>query len=197
MKKEIFAGLGLGLLIGVIIGLSIAQVTGIILGALTSLLAAFFGLKDSGTATAGNRVIIGTFSISCLCSIFLGLYVRTHDLLSPSVKNEYDTYTGLKLFNKQEVKQILLFRTLGLVPKDYKAGAEKTAHQNSVLMSSDDAALRLCDSSTFSLLDLKNAFVQAGPAYAELANKVLLIPDTLDQYKTFLLIKDCLCKTKN
>ena len=46
MKKDIFSGLALGILIGTIIGLSIAEVTGIILGTLTSLLAGFFGLKN-------------------------------------------------------------------------------------------------------------------------------------------------------
>ena len=45
MKRDLISGFALGLLVGLLIGLSIAQVTGVILGALTSLLAAFFGLR--------------------------------------------------------------------------------------------------------------------------------------------------------
>jgi hypothetical protein len=197
MKKEIFAGFSMGALIGVIIGLSIAQVTGIVLGAFTSLLAAFFGLKEDGRSEPGNRMIIGTFCISCLLSIFLGLYVRTHDLLSPSIPSEVDAYAKTGLFNRQEMKQIILYKELGIVSKDVKVDNKKNSYQSSVLMSGSDGTLHLCIPPGSSLDDVKNAFIQSGPSFSEIANKILLIPDTLQQHRTFLLIRDCLCNTKN
>jgi len=59
MKRDLISGFALGLLVGLLIGLSIAQVTGIILGALTSLLAAFFGLRPDKEGETGNKVVIG------------------------------------------------------------------------------------------------------------------------------------------
>ena len=55
MKRDLISGFALGLLVGLLIGLSIAQVTGIILGALTSLLAAFFGLRPDKEGETGNE----------------------------------------------------------------------------------------------------------------------------------------------
>ena len=195
MKKEIYAGLGLGLLIGFIIGLSIAQVTGIILAALTSLLAAFFGLQNNLEGKTGNKVVIGTFSFTCIISIFFGLYIRTHNLLSPSLESNIVTYKNSKLFDQKEIKEIILFKELGLIPSGFKVKEDKVSPQSSVLMSGTDTSLNLCYSitNTSSLHDIKDAFIKSGPEYADLEKKISLIPDSVALRKTLLTLKSCLC----
>jgi len=197
MKKNIFAGLGLGLLIGTIIGLSIAQVTGIILGALTSLLAAFFGLRSNKDGEIGNQIIIGTFSISCLLSIFFGLYIRTHNLLSPSLSSEIKEYKNA-YFDTAEIKKIILFKELGLIPDGYNFSKEKKqTNRQTALMAGNQGVIDLCnavdDNST--LKDVKEAFDESGGKYSEIEKRLTLaIADSTELRNTLLFFKKLICE---
>lgn len=113
MKKQIFAGAGLGLLVGGIIGLSISETTGIILGALTSLLAAFFGLRSSKDGEEGNQLVIGSFGFACIMGIVFGIFVRTHQYLAPSIKSEMSAYLEAG-FDSTEAKEIILISKFGI-----------------------------------------------------------------------------------
>lgn len=196
MKKEIFAGIGLGLLIGTIIGLSIAQVTGIILGALTSLLAAFFGLRSSKDGETGNQITIGTFSLTCVFSIFFGLFIRTHNLLTPSLENQINEYK-IAHFDTSEIKKIILFKELGLVPagQSYSKDAIQT-NRNSVLMTADQKSLYLCGevNESSGLAEIKKAFDNSGGNYYEIERQLSsAISDSVKLRNTLLFFKNILC----
>ncbi|MEO6812869.1 MAG: hypothetical protein ABI172_03000 [Ginsengibacter sp.] len=197
MKKEIFAGLGLGILIGTIIGLSIAQVTGIILGALTSLLAAFFGLRGSKEGEKGNQMIIGTFSFACVLSVFLGLYIRTHNFFSPSLESEVKEYKTA-FFDTSEIKKIILFKQLGLLPEGYSFSKDAIhTNQNSVLMSGDEKSLYLCEAidENSSLDEIKKSFDNSGGKYSEIEKRLsLVISDTSNLRSTLLFFKSIICE---
>lgn len=196
MKKEIYSGISLGLLIGVIIGLSIADVTGIILGSLTSLLAAFFGLRASKDGEIGNKITIGTFSIACVISIFIGLYFRTHNLLTPSLSEEIKELKEAS-FNDKEIKQIILFKEFGLIPEGSTFTKEAIqTNRNTVLMADERSTLYLCEivDSTSNLSEIERAFIDTGGEYAEIAHSLKeSISDTIALQKVFINLKNILC----
>jgi hypothetical protein len=167
MKKEIYSGLGLGLLVGIIIGLSISEVTGIILGALTSLLAAFFGLRSTKEGETIKSITIGTFSLACFLSIFLGIYLKTHNSLSPSIDTEIENYKKSK-FDDNEIKKIVLFKTLGIVPEGSSFSKEAKAVSSTSLMASDETILCNSVDDKSTLEEVKIAFDDAGLEYKEI-----------------------------
>jgi hypothetical protein len=110
---QIVSGIFVGALTGVIIGLSISHVVGILVGAITALLSAYFGLKDLGSGVQPRYDVIGFFSGTCLIGIFLGLYMRTHDSLSPSIKDEVKVWTDAG-FDSNMARKIVLLEKTGL-----------------------------------------------------------------------------------
>lgn len=137
MRKDIFSGAGLGLLVGVIIGISIAELTGIILGALTSLLAAFFGLRSNSEGEKGNQLVIGSFSFTCVLAIFLGLLIRTHNFLAPSLASQIKEYE-LASFDSAEIREIILLKEFGIIPEGYSFSKEaRQMNRNSILMADE------------------------------------------------------------
>jgi hypothetical protein len=119
MKQDniaVLSGAGLGILIGTCIGLSISEVVGVVLAALTSLLAAYFGLKppaEQSTPSRGQLIIVTSFSFSCVIAIFLSVYLRANNVLSPS-SNEIMEDIRAVGFTETEAKKIFLFRQYGM-----------------------------------------------------------------------------------
>lgn len=196
-RKEIFAGLGLGALIGIIIGLSIAQVTGIILGALTSLLAAFFGLREKKSEDSENHLIVGTFGIACIAFIFIGLYVRTHNLISPSLQSQKEEYKNIG-FSEEEIKKIFLIKEFGVVPSGYTFSKDaKEVGSSTVLMAGNETAPSLCleIAENASLKEMQEAFVNSGKIYQETQERLSqTIPDTTQLKQTLLILKTAICQ---
>ena len=195
MKKEIFSGISLGILTGFIIGLSISQIAGIILGALTSLLAAFFGLKSGDEGKTANLVIIGSFSIACLVSIFMGLYMRTHNFLSPSLADQIKIYKSVP-FDSLEIKKIILLKEFGLVPDGYSVSNEaKNLNDKTSLMSGEGSVLceEINDSS--SLEQIKEKFRESGFKFQEMERKLSeIITDENTLKQTLLYLKSLACR---
>jgi hypothetical protein len=198
MKKEIFAGIGLGLLVGTIIGLSIAEISGLILGALTSLLAAFFGLRASKDGESGNQIRIGIFCLSCLLSIFLGLVIRTHNLLAPSISDEILQYKNAQ-FDQTEIKKILLFKELGIIPNGFTFSKEaKVMNDKTILMSGYEPSVYLCSviNDSSSLEEIKMAYDKSGKKYQEIEMKLTFIINNPVELKAILIyLKTLLCNT--
>jgi hypothetical protein len=201
MRKDVFAGIGLGLLVGTIIGLSIAQVTGIILAALTSILAAFFGFKESKDAGSGNQIIIGTFGFTCLLAIVLGVYLRTHNTFSPSLSQDIQAYKNAN-FSNEEIKKIILFKELGIVPQGYtfsKEAKEAGRATQSVLMAGEGSLPLLCESITkeSTLDEIKKAYDNSGGKYQDMEHELsTIISDTAELKKTLMYLSSLLCNPK-
>lgn len=195
-NREVFSGIGLGLLVGLIIGLSIAEVSGIILGALTSLLAVFFGLKPEGESGNSKSITIGSFSFSCVIAICIGLFMRANNVLTPSIENEVKEYQ-LANFDNAEIKQIILLKKLGIVPQGYTFSKDAIqSSSNTVLMSGDEQQKFLCGAinSESSLEEIKNAFIQSGSEYSELQSILEKSTDDSVKLRTALIqLKELLC----
>lgn len=113
---EIFSGIGLGMLVGLIIGLSVSHIVGIVLGALTSLLASFFGLTavkedvQSNVKLHSRPMTIIYFSLSTFAFILIGIYLRTHNVLSPSIKEQKEDLIEMGLKSEDIGKMLLKIR---------------------------------------------------------------------------------------
>lgn len=122
-RLEYASGIALGALVGVIIGLSVSHVVGIFLAALTSLLATFFGLtsKDE-TESPRTRIdpkppTIISFGISTILFLALGIYMRTHNVLSPSIASEKADLLECGL-SKEEAAKVLVLHRYGITVND-------------------------------------------------------------------------------
>ena len=98
-----YSGSGIGLLIGVLMGTSVTETVGVIIGALAAALAVLLGLDDQHFNEA-KAVRIGSFGLACVVGAYLGIYVRSHNLLSPAkptLAEQAAEYQSLG-FTKQE-----------------------------------------------------------------------------------------------
>jgi hypothetical protein len=113
MVENLFSGAGIGLLLGFLLGLSSSPVVGVVVGALAALVASLAALVASlaalvaslvgvripgkGDASAPDHAVSaaqrklaavrgGTFGFTCLLGVIVGLYIRTHDSLSPTLQ---------------------------------------------------------------------------------------------------------------
>lgn len=199
MKKDIFAGVGLGLLVGAIIGLSIAEVTGLILGTLTSLLTAFFGLRPTKKGEAGNKVIIGSFSLICLVGILGGMYLRNNNSFAPSLKEEIEEFQDAN-FTPEQIRNIIMVKRFGLVPEQYSFIAEaKSKGDQTVLMSAELENVFLCSAITSqsTLPEILEAFNDSGAAYANMARELQnIIKDDDELMSTLIYFKNVICELK-
>jgi len=125
LLAELFAGAGTGLLLGLLLGLSASPVVAVVVGALAALLASLIGLPLPGKAGAAADAPgpaqrkaahwrAAVFSLVCVLGLLIGLYVRTHDLLSPtprSLQVQVDELTALG-FSSAEARRIVVLHKL-------------------------------------------------------------------------------------
>jgi len=125
MTTQVFSSLGIGLLVGILLGLSSAPVVGLVVGSITALLASLLGFKvptrdrDEGAADeqlppALAQMLIGvragTFGFACVLGIFAGIYMRTHDVLSPPERGLETRYAELLAvgFDPEKARALLI-----------------------------------------------------------------------------------------
>ncbi|MEM8489764.1 MAG: hypothetical protein AAF756_02980 [Pseudomonadota bacterium] len=145
--SQVFSSLGIGFLVGLLVGLSATPMVGLVVGAITALLASFLGLttKDnpatpSETDAQKQRLILtgirsGTFAVACAVGVLAGMYIRTHDSLSPSLLERKQELLGLG-FTEDEARLMVTQTPTG-------SEASEPSYQASVLFASDDIAT--CD----------------------------------------------------
>ena len=117
LVESVAAG-GLGLLTGTLLGLSVAQVVGGVIGALTALLAAFFGLStasDQLRTDVLRATRIAAFAFACWIGVVLGLTARTHEWLGASVKTQVDAWVAAGA-TKPDALAYVAYGQLGIVP---------------------------------------------------------------------------------
>ena len=118
---DMLAGAGLGLLLGIVVGLSTSPVVGVVVGGLTSLLAAFLGLQggeDSKIAAFAkvqlNGVRIGCFGLAAVLGVLLGLYVRINNPLAEAPEHQLARWTRAFPDNPVLARQMMISERTGL-----------------------------------------------------------------------------------
>jgi alkylhydroperoxidase family enzyme len=125
MAAQVFSSLGIGLLVGILLGLSSAPVVGLVVGSITALLASLLGFnlptKERAENASGNQLPqamvqmlialrAGTFGFACVAGIFIGIYMRTHDVLSPPARGLEARYAELLAvgFDPEQARALLV-----------------------------------------------------------------------------------------
>lgn len=117
--SDVFAGAGIGLLLGTVVGLSNAPVVATVVGALTSLLALFLGLDDKASATrlpSVNAVRIGAFGFATVAGLGLGLSVRINNPLADDPGVAIARWNEAFPDNPTLAKQMMVFERTALTP---------------------------------------------------------------------------------
>jgi hypothetical protein len=152
LAAQTFSGAGTGLLLGMLLGLSSSPVVGLIVGALAALLASLIGIrlpsKEGAEARVENisaaqrtaaAVRSGVFGLACVAGLLGGIYMRTHNALSPaqpSLKQQVGDLVNLG-FSAAEARRIVVLHTLdeGSAPPK-SADSTKAADTGAMLRNS-------------------------------------------------------------
>lgn len=121
---NVFSGIGMGLVVGIMLGMSVSPVVAATLGTLASLLGAFLGLQGEGATGESilgkikiNGVRIGSFGFACIGGIMLGLFFRSSEMFSASIADEVAKWTKAG-YSATEARQFVAWKKLGIQPKD-------------------------------------------------------------------------------
>jgi hypothetical protein len=184
---HLFSGSGIGLLVGAIVGLSVSHVVGIVLGSLTALLAAFLGLKDSKRGDGTNStetecrsnmkwLRTGAFGFFCTIGILLGIFIRTHGILSVPIDQKLSKWTSAGYVPAQ-ARHFVVYEELGLKPRDWEIAdveAITRRRHESVLFS--QAGSEICQRLAIDQFDdpkeALNAFSLEGKKWEILASEI-------------------------
>ena len=114
----VYSGSGIGFLIGVLMGLAVSPTVGVIIGSISSILAVLLGLNDKHFSDV-KAVRIGSFGFSCVLGAFLGMYVRTHNLFSPSLDELKKDYMKLG-YKESQALDFIAFTKFGILDEKWK-----------------------------------------------------------------------------
>ncbi len=219
ITAAILNGMGVGLLLGLLLGLAVSPVVSGIIGTLSSLLVVLLGLNDKYLTTVkGFR--IGAFGLFAVAGIVLGIYIRAHDLLSPTtvdLRTEYRAagfdstqslyYVARRVFNDVPAGWFGTDATPTAQATGENASAQDATSGNSnfiamshssVLFSSTVDA-RACDflksaKADWPASEIINSFTSAGGTWAELAvNLNKFMPETTF-VPPMLALRDSFCE---
>jgi len=185
--SAVFNGIGIGLLLGILLGLSISPVVSGVIATLSGLLAVLLGLDEKYLDTL-KSLRIGAFGISAVAGIILGLYIRAHDPLSPSLLDKKNEYVKLG-FSEAEARSFIV--------KKVMADTVKNAKDENVLYSST-IDIGACDVLSVAQEnqpsgEIVNTFIMAAGTWKEFAETFQNdLPDELVG-KSLLTMRDCFC----
>jgi hypothetical protein len=118
-RSEDFAGgAALGLFLGTLMGLTATPVVTMVVTALVALLAGVFGLADklSPTMAAGAARRLIAFGIAATVAMPTAIWVRTHDVLSPSIEQQKQNLQAMGITDPKEQKEMMQFLRFGISP---------------------------------------------------------------------------------
>lgn len=157
--------------------MSNSPVVAIIVTSLAAVLASFFGL--SASSDQGARVLrIAFFGLACPVAVFLGVGVRSHSWLAPSIQEQVTAWTKAG-YTAEQARSFVVFRQLGLIPGGQKTSEVPKSYLGlfSASSQSDDPIAAECghfSASRFSNSDERlRAMQNAGGAWKSLADSVL------------------------
>jgi hypothetical protein len=178
MFPELFAGGGIGLLLGYLLGLSVDPVTKTVIVAITGALGVILGWQRGEGPDRTWR--LGAFGIMCAVGATAGMAVRAGSVFTPGVRGEVAAWESAG-FDHKSALAFVAYERLGVKPDGVTMTAPPAAatQQASVLYASDTKSLcgQLVLLDTKDRLQLMRA---RGGAYKALADTAALFPDTED-----------------
>ncbi len=199
MIGQLFAGTGLGLLVGVLVGLSSSPVVSVVVGALAAGMVTLLGFVRSTkegepSYTEGSVIRLGSFGVACAAAVLFGLYIRTHNWLSPSIADQVSEIQKAG-YTSEDAHKWVAYKNIGtaLSPSTPGTSTEKSPSASgvasvasSVLFSGgNEGQCQYFDTNRYKdTQEHLYALRQLGGKYAEYADKI----STMDasQQKTVL-----------
>jgi hypothetical protein len=171
--QEIFAGVGLGAAVGILVGMSNTPVVAIVVSSLVALVATFFGL--SSQTTEGTKVLrIASFGLACPIAVFIGLGARAHGWVTPSIQHQIADWTNAG-YSPAEARSFVAFRELGVIPEGQKTAEPRQplGVRGDLLSETSQAECDHLQASRFaSEADRTAAMQKAGGAWKVLADSL-------------------------
>jgi len=130
---QIFSGIGLGALVGLLVALSTEHVVGSVIAALVALLAGFFGLSKV-EVDKGWR--IGSFGFACIVGVVAGLMIRNGGDLLPTVESQVEEWTSAG-YSAEQARELVSLQRLGVKPSGVELVQQPT--MNSLFTAEDKA----------------------------------------------------------
>ncbi|WP_138464524.1 hypothetical protein [Poseidonocella sp. HB161398] len=127
---DLFAGSGIGLLLGTVMGLSVTPVVATVVGVLATLLAAILGLdaKEGGTRLpAVNALRIGAFGFAAVAGLALGLYARINNPLAAPPRADMARWSEAFPENPTLARQMMVFERTQLQPAEVAFREDRAA----------------------------------------------------------------------
>lgn len=129
-NATVLSGIGMGLLLGLIMGLSVSEVVKLIMGTLTAMLGVFLGFDKKSFAGMSNEeyekdsqnayftaLRAGWFGIMVVLGLLLGMFIRTNNLFSLTIKDNVKSFTDAG-FDEKYARELVLFQRLGIHPTE-------------------------------------------------------------------------------
>ena len=176
VAAQIFSGVGIGLLLGLLLGLSSSPVVGLVVGALPALIASFVGLRmqskegadtatDAGSPAQRKLAALraGCFGLTCVVGLLCGIYLRTHDSLSPAPvppKQQMEELLALG-FSAAEARALVVQRLWGPLPGTAKPADSPAALRSSSLFAGNSDLCERASMQRFQGMDSAIAAYQA------------------------------------
>lgn len=197
-----FSGAGLGLAVGLFMGLTVSPVVGVVIGAIASSLAIFLGFGD-GEHTQIKSIRIGAFGLLAALGALAGLYIRSNNLLAPSLDQLKTEYTTLG-FSEEEALSFIKFKEFGIIDESWKmAGGDSIAITKfqagtSLLFNSGRVSPDKCDEFDFdentSLKIIINNLSFLDDDWKAMTEEVVSrFKDENDQRETLLFLSNYIC----
>lgn len=120
MELQFLAGAALGLLLGLLVGLSSSPVVGTVVAAVASGMLVLLGFAptaqstDVGTASRAAGWRLSGFGLTCTVALLVGLFIRTHNLLTPKLKDQIGELTSAG-FTADEAHSWTAYKNVGLL----------------------------------------------------------------------------------
>lgn len=185
MLEQIFAGTGLGLLLGLLIGLSGSPVVATVVGALSAGLVALLGFTRKESTAPGkirmsaSSLRLGSFGFVCSMALVAALFVRTNDLLSPPIKTQVSRLTSAGYSSADALRWVALKNLGTSVAGGSTRGKKEVAVSvaSSALMSGlgDDYCPTFDPAKYKNLTEHVKYLNSRGGRYADFANALLAL----------------------
>ncbi|WP_143290894.1 hypothetical protein [Burkholderia pseudomallei] len=173
---DFLTGGAMGLLVGALIGLSTVPVVGGLVTALTALVGAFLGLAAPTSTRMAFSLrawrIIG-FGFVCVVAIVAGIYLRTSQVLQPSIKDQVKALTDAE-FDPLVARELIAYRDFGIVPggKTVQMNEEQREGIAALFATTTSVCNQLVRAHNSSLSERLQALTAGGDYFAKMANRI-------------------------
>lgn len=180
----LFAGIGTGVLLGLLLGLSASPVVSVVVGGLVTAAAAYWNLSapggDASRSYAVRALAAGMLCVGCIAGMLGGLWLRARDVFAVSPAQHVAKWTAAG-YSPTEARALAAYQATGILlgsgattsalAATPAAGAERTAVRSTVLFSgASEACDQLRPDDYADAANLRAAFTQAGGRWRAMAD---------------------------